>query len=177
MVKIVYTAKMRLKANQYAYATAFKRLKEAIKQKDNNEVYSSIGELLLWVITTEEWHWKYNEKQYKQEKKLSEGDLVVFRLRHANNMVKHNMQFLQIFNKRDSSGFNSSGFNKAKFNQPVEYRWLNAKNVLDTDDSHENQVENYIKYIEDREIIGTFDKAITFLNKVGYPFLLGKHDI
>jgi len=170
---------MRLKSNHYACRIALKRLKSAVDENDNHEVYAGIGELLLWVITTEEWHLKYNNQsnKYRQEKNTSESGLIVYGLRHAHNMVKHNMQFFQIFNKSGRTSFNSSTFNTTKINQSVEYRWMYAKNVLDTDDSKEVQIQNYIKYIQNKEIIGTFDRAITFLSKVSYPFLIGEHDM
>lgn len=171
--KIDFPEKMRLKFNIYSYRMAYKRLESAIEQENNNEVYASVGELLLWVLTTEEWHFEHND-QYKKYKNSNENGLIIYGLRHAYNMVKHNMQFFEIYQKHNGSEFNSLVFNEGVFNSSTEYRWINGINVIDQDESRGKQYENYVTYLQDKEIEDTFKDAITFFNKINEPFLFAE---
>ncbi|WP_121615202.1 hypothetical protein [Virgibacillus halodenitrificans] len=170
MQLIDYPEKMRLKSNIYSYNTALKRLEKAIDQNDDCEVYASVGELLLWILTTEEWHIAHN-KRYRSEKNKSDSGLVIYGLRHAYNMVKHNMNFFEIYEIKSSGGFNSFQFNTTQFNGTREYRWINGVNVIDSDKTNGKQYNNYVSYLQGKEISSTFKNSIVFLNKVNNPFL------
>lgn len=163
--------KKRLEYNCASYKSAFNRLKRAIDKEDNIEVYASIGELLLWILTTEEWHREHNKHKYERDRKYYGN--TIKGLRHAYNMVKHNMEFFEIHRKKIySSGFNAFTFNSVGFNEyRVVYRWIIIENIHAPDKRYANQYENYIKYIQDKEILSTFKNAINFLDEVNEPFL------
>src|SRR5690625_494902 len=121
--------KLRLEHNIYSYETAFERLKSAIREENNNEVYASVGELLLWILTTEEFHFEHNI-QYNTNKNYNRNALIIYGLRHAYNMVKHNMEFLSLFKKEIYGGFNSGMFNTQRFSSgTIEYRWIIIEDV------------------------------------------------
>jgi hypothetical protein len=59
MSVLSYEQTRRLKSNLYASRTAFERLEKAMNEDDDNEMYTAIGELLLWIMTTHEWFKKH----------------------------------------------------------------------------------------------------------------------
>lgn len=166
MENVKFEVKMRLKSNHYATRKAYNRLQKAVEMNDNTKMYCAIGEVLLWILTTEEWHKKHNI-EYADVKQGDDNGVLIYGLRHAYNMVKHNMQFFLIYNKK--GGFSFPTTSPIEFKE-IEIHWMVAGDILEG--QHPNQKKNYEKYLENEEILGTLDRAITFLNKVSRPFLL-----
>jgi|SRR5690625_1107495 len=166
MTGIDFQAKIRLKFNRHASRTAYERLKVATNENDSHEIYTAIGELLLWVITTEEWHLAHGDKDYIKRRNEGKGVLIKG-LRHAYNMVKHNMDFINIHQKEGGLTF------------PLEFPesipeitvvWMKAGEVLTG--RHESQKDNYINFVEGKEVLKTFNRALTFLNGESYKYIL-----
>ncbi|GKV55962.1 hypothetical protein NCCP2222_19090 [Sporosarcina sp. NCCP-2222] len=160
----------RLANNHYAMEKARERLRVAIEAKDNKEIYTAIGELLLWVLTTEEWHWNH-DKPFKKRRNIDDRGQLLFGLRFAYNAMKHNMNFYEIHFGR-SSGFTFP------FSFPVRFAiknilWIKAdeKFELSKEDrifnekSYKEQLLNYKRYIEGKDVSITFDKAMEFLHE------------
>ena len=76
----------RLENNHYAIKKSTKRLEQAIEERDEMEVYAAIGESLLWVLTTDEWHKKHNPG-YCDRKKRHEKGKILFDLIKENNFT------------------------------------------------------------------------------------------
>lgn len=160
MKLLPYELSMRLMFNNNSVRDSFQKLKVAIKSKDNQEIYTAIGELLLWVVTTDEWHIKNGLDDYKQRKGKDEGGKILYGMRHAFNCLKHNMSFFQIHHKEGGFSFPISSPLKIK---EITILWMAAGDILNGE--HVNQKENYIKYLQGKEVIETFENVITFLNK------------
>lgn len=147
----------RLENNRYALKKAYERLKNAIKQRDEQEIYSALGETLLWFLTTEEWHKKHN-RGYKKRKESNENGKILFGLKHAYNSMKHNMEFMTIHKRQ--GGFHFPMVFPVSF-PPITVHWIKAGGVLEGD--RKAQKENYEQYIEGKEILSTFEFALEFL--------------
>ena len=162
MSKLNYEQKMRLKYNQNASRTAYIRLSKAIETYDNNGIYSSIGELLLWVMTTHKWHKTHGLIDYDSRRMSNENGLIISGLSHAYNSMKHNMEIFNIHNKKQGFSFSSFSFSNLDF-RPYTVHWIEAGKLLNG--KYENQKQNYITYIEGKEVLKTFNEALIFLNK------------
>lgn len=113
MSKFLYEQRMRLKYNMHAYQKVYKRLEKAIENNDDHEVYAAIGKLLLWVITTHEWHKVHGEKDYEKRRNSNDKGLIISGLLHAYNSIKHNMELFTIHYKK--GGFSFSDFSFSEF--------------------------------------------------------------
>jgi hypothetical protein len=160
MSELKYEQRMRLKFNNYACSTAFKRLEKAIEEANDHEIYTAIGELLLWVMTTHEWHKKHGLADYFNRAEKDKKGVLIFGLAHAYNSMKHNMKLFVIHNKAGFN-FNNLDFNNLDFN-PYSVRWIKAVNVLD--EGYQNQQRNYVRYLEEKDVLGTFKDVLLFLN-------------
>jgi hypothetical protein len=160
MSELKYEQKMRLKFNHYASRTAYKRLEKAIEEANDHEIYAAIGELLLWVMTTHEWHKKHGSADYLNRAGKDEKGVLLFGLQHAYNSMKHNMRLFVIHNK-SGFNFNNLDFNNLDFN-PYAVRWIKSVNLLD--EGLPNQQRNYTRYLEDKDVLKTFTDVLLFLN-------------
>ncbi|WP_336822931.1 hypothetical protein [Sporosarcina sp. USHLN248] len=160
----------RLENNHYAIEKSRVRLDAAIERRDNKEIYTAIGELLLWTLTTEEWHWKHNKTLNKRRNRNKNGQ-VLLGLRFAYNAMKHNMNFYEIHYD------NTKGFS-FPFSFPIHFEiknilWVKTDEKFEyTNDFHnvkeenyKKQLSNYRRYIEGKDVSITFDKAIEFLRE------------
>lgn len=151
--------KLRLSKNRYALKIAYQRLRSAIENNNDDEVYAATGELLMWVIATDEWHKEHGCDDYVERRDKSEDGVLLKGLLHAYNMMKHNMRFIQIHHKEGGFSFPIT----FPFSiPPVTVHWRLAGEVLNG--KYDKQKQNYIKHIEGKEIIETFNTALTFLN-------------
>ena len=154
----------RLKNNEYAMMKSFDLLKEAIGNFDRREIYKYIGELLLWIITTEEWHLKHNENSYT-ESKQNEGNQIISGLRAAYNLVKHNMLFDYLHTESNGLYAGENVF------CGMGLYCTSPTIIWDYFDSsihelkYEKQAESYKKYLSGRNMILTFEKAVRFLEE------------
>lgn len=149
----------RLENNIYALNLAYDKLKKSINDKIEPDIYASIGELLLWVLTTDEWHSVHNNG-YNDRKKFDEEGQILFGLKHAYNLMKHNMNFYKIHREEGGISFPIS-FPLVIPEMKVVWESL----VSDKNCKFKNQEKNYKTYIENRTVIEVFDKAIKYLKK------------
>ncbi len=163
-----YELRMRLKFNLYACRTAKDRLEKAIENNDNHEIYTAIGELLLWIMTTNEWFIKHGLKDYKRRANRDPKGTLILGLAHAYNSMKHNMDFFTIHYKNAGFSFNNIDFANLDF-RPSAVRWIYAGELLKG--VFESQRINYIKYIEGKEVLDTFNDALLFLNNEAQKYL------
>jgi hypothetical protein len=160
--------KMRLKFNQYAYSTAYKRLQRAIEDNNDYEIYSAIGELLLWVMTTHEWHKEHGSSKYLKRTLENKKGVLLYGLAYAYNSMKHNMKLFIIHEKQDGFTFERVDFSKLDF-RPFTVHWIKAADLLE--EGFDNQRRNYIKHIEGKEVIETFNDVLIFLNNENQTIL------
>lgn len=148
----------RLENNEYAMNSAYERLQQAIEVEREQEIYAAIGELLLWVLTTDKWHEK-NNTYYRNIRKGKERQTILG-LKHAYNLMKHNMNFYKIHKKEGGVEF------PIQFPLTIpEITVVWGEVIRDPSGHRKNQEDNYNKYIEEKEIIDTFDKVIGMLRK------------
>ncbi|WP_420768767.1 hypothetical protein ACNR9V_03305 [Parageobacillus thermoglucosidasius] len=150
----------RLENNHYALEKAYQRLQRAIGSYHDQEIYTATGELLLWVMTTHEWHKKHN-KGYLDRLKKSDKGKILLGLLHAYNSMKHNMDFIKIHNK--VGGGLTFPITFPAFFPPAIVCWIKAGDVLEG--KYPSQKKNYEKFIEGKEVLGTFELAIEFLKE------------
>ncbi|SCG82729.1 hypothetical protein DW1_1156 [Proteiniborus sp. DW1] len=151
----------RLENNEYALNMAYKRLKNSITSSQEKDIYSAIGELLLWILTTDEWHKEHNDKDYKNRRNNDEDGRLLLGLRYAYNLMKHNMEFFHVFEANE-------GGIEFPFSFPLEIPASFAEWIVLTEDMKTGipkQINNYIKYLERKNVLTTFDLAIRFLKK------------
>ncbi|MFS0864135.1 hypothetical protein [Fredinandcohnia sp. 179-A 10B2 NHS] len=160
-MNLSFEHKRRLKSNQYAYTTAYRRLKIAIEEYNSNEIYSAIGELLLWIMNAHDWHLKHGFKDYKTRCKKDKKGVLLYGLRHAFNSMKHNMKFFTIHNTLQGFSFDNFSFDNMDF-RPYTINWVIKDGLLD--EGCKEQQENYVKHLEGKEVLDTFDDVILFLN-------------
>ncbi|MEC5422399.1 hypothetical protein QGM71_02700 [Virgibacillus sp. C22-A2] len=164
MSDLKYEHKMRLKFNQYSSRTAYKRLKEGINTNNDHEIYAATGELLLWIMTTDEWHLEHGMEDYIDRRNKNKNGMLLNGMRHAYNMMKHNMGFFQIHQKEGGLKFPV----RFPVNFKITVRWVVAGEVLNG--TYPNQKQNYIKHLEGKEVIQTFSQVLTFLNVENQKF-------
>ncbi|MBD5637720.1 hypothetical protein HYI18_03720 [Clostridium botulinum] len=80
----------RLENNLYALNLAYGRLKKSIDSRVEVDIYATIGEVLIWVLTTDEWHLAFNYG-YKIRRKSDSDGQVLFGLKHAYNLMKQSI--------------------------------------------------------------------------------------
>ncbi len=151
----------RLENNEYALELAYERLKKSLNSNQEKDIYSAIGELLLWVLTTDEWHKKHNNADYKNRRNNNEDGQILLGLRHAYNLVKHNMEFFKVHEANE-------GGIEFPISFPLEIPAPYAEWKVLTKDMKTGspiQIDNYSKYIESKNVISTFDSAINFFEK------------
>ena len=148
----------RLENNHYALEKARDRLEVAIESRDNNEIYTATGELLLWVLTTDEWHKKHYKNAYEERRDNNEKGQLLLGLIHAYNSMKHNMNFIEIHQRKGGVNFASFSFPLAF--PPITVHWTTIGQL---NEGGKRRIKDYIDFIEGKEIISTFDTAIEFL--------------
>ncbi len=147
----------RLENNIYALNSAYDRLMKSIDNRIERDIYSAIGELLLWVLTTDEWNLIYNNKYIDRKKNDSDGQ-VLFGLKHAYNLMKHNMNFYKIHKEEGGITF--------PITFPLEIPKIEVVWDTLTEDVNgkfKNQEKNYKTYLEGKSVIEVFDRAINYL--------------
>lgn len=158
MIDLPYEKKIRLKYNMHSISSSFKKLENAVSKLNDQEIYTAIGELLLWVVTTDDWHRKNGEYDYKKRMEKDKNGVILLGMRHAFNSLKHNMSIFQIHDKEGGLEF--------PITFPLEISetsviWMTAGETLNG--KYPEQKENYIKYLEGIDIIETFKDALRFL--------------
>lgn len=149
----------RLDYNHNSMNKANEKLRKAIEINDDQEIYEATGELLMWIITTDEWHKKWNNG-YRKRKSRSEEGQYIYGLLHAYNSIKHNMNFIKIH--RTDGGLTLPMTFPAKI-EKITFHWIDSKGVLE--EGRRDTIENYKKYIEGKELVATLDSSIKFLNR------------
>lgn len=143
----------RLENNHYAIERAYSQLEKAVNSESNKEIFAATGEMLLWLIATEDWHCRHNKHHKRND--FMQG------MRHPYNSLKHNMTFINIHRKEGDFTFNSFEFPLVI--PPSTITWAS------TDELNEYQskwvFKNYKKYIEGKEVLETINEAISILNE------------
>lgn len=160
----------RLRNNEYAMGQAYQRLNKAIREVNEQDTYASICEVLLWVITTNDWHVENKElnPDYKKRQSKDPNGQKIFGLRHAHNLMKHQMSFYTIHDGHKGGVKFPIKF-PLKFPPPYA-KW--AILIVDMEgctkglkQSSEEQANNYRKYIEGKDVLVTLDAAIEYLKR------------
>lgn len=151
---------MRLKYNHKSLLDSFEKFYEASNEANNHKIYTSIGELLLWIMTSDEWHRVHGGENYSNLRSEDPEGKLLLGMAHAFNSFKHNMNFFKIHTKRGGMSFPISFPLVFK---PVVIEWMEAGDILEG--KHPNQKKNYIKYLEGKDVEETFRSVISFLSK------------
>lgn len=152
---------------------------KAILNEDDFDIYLNIGNLLHWIIMTEEWHKKHNNKRNKYENDKREKNMIdlIRAVRFANNSMKHNMifQILHLNPTAVACGSNeaicgtfSSGTSQVIWNK---IKGFNSKKPWEI-----QQYESYIKCLELKSIKSTLRPVVSFLKTETNDFLLAHTD-
>lgn len=147
----------RLENNHYALEKARERLRAALESRNNKEIYTATGELLLWVLTTDEWHCKHYKKKYTDRRDNDVKGRTLPGLRHAYNAMKHDMNFITIHQKKGGLTF---PFSFPLSFPPITVRWTSGD---DLNVRSESQAKRYKECLEGNEVSDTFDTVIEFL--------------
>lgn len=83
----------RLHSNKKAIVIYQTDLKESIKNKSKFDIYINLGNILHWIIMTEELLKEYNGENYTKKRSENDMDPLMEGLRFANNSMKHDMVF------------------------------------------------------------------------------------
>lgn len=157
MEKLSFEQKSRLKLNQIAAQSAFERLRIAHNESNQLNFYAASTELLLWIITSHDWHIANGSNDYTKKCKQSIDGCLIYGMRHAFNMLKHNMNFMLLHEKTSNL---RPPFKMGSVPR-VMYVWVKAGEVLNG--KTPTQKENYIKHLEGKDIFLTFKRVMTFL--------------
>ncbi|WP_433771749.1 hypothetical protein [Bacillus wiedmannii] len=152
----------RLQRTEYALKISHERLTRAFRgTNDENKMYATLGETLLWIITTNDWHIEFNKKIYLMRQRNDIRGRVIFGLRHAYNMVKHNMNFIELHKTEAVPQFTFPVEPPVTFCL-IKGLWKDISNIP-CEVKYGNQKQKYIKYIQGKEILETVNQAIDFL--------------
>ncbi|MGG3943360.1 hypothetical protein ABEV54_18195 [Peribacillus psychrosaccharolyticus] len=165
--ELSYEQSIRIKRNYMALLMAKKRLDKSLEDRiKDDEIYASIGEVLLWLCTTDLWL-EGNKKDYKTNRSKEKGSLISG-LKHAYNCMKHNMTFFQI---HESKGGLEFPLEFPLEILEIELIWTNSGWIQDA--RYANQIKNYEEYLEGKNIKETIEDAMYFLssefNSVIFP--------
>lgn len=161
MNKIPYVKSMRLQQNYHALNRSYDNLFEAMTNANNlsenknnvekfQEIYIGINELLLWVITTDEWFINNGKIDYTDRKKASPKGQQILGLRYVFNRFKHNMNSINLY----STGFFGQSINSE------DIKWLP---VIERNKKFRRQFKCYKKYTKDNNVMKSFTDAVEFL--------------
>lgn len=155
----------RLELNVYAVNCAFDRLERALDPLNNNEIYASVGELLLWITNIDDWHEEHQGKEYKERKRSNCVNNLLYGIRFAYNSLKHNMDVLQL--PKVSGGF-TLPFTLPFTIEQINVLWICNEEIDVT--PHENKYRwvrkqrvNYKNHLENKKVLDTLRKAYEFL--------------
>lgn len=151
----------RLEYNHYAIDKSLERLKDALSRAIEKELYLEIGNLLLWVLTTDEWHCKNNTPGYTDRKKVDSKGILLFGLRHAYNLIKHDMKCIQLHRNHVESKLTfpleipEEGFELGS----IQVLWEENKEFK----GYDNQKKIYLEQMNGKYVLLAFEEAIQFL--------------
>lgn len=136
---------------RYALNKSFEEMQIVIKsaESDSNndelkkEVNYRVGTFLHWLLDYYEWL----EKTYIG--KLNKDDISFFSgLRYANNKLKHDPNVIQIY---ECTGGMTFPITFPLSIEKIEFKW--GKIDLEKNSKYQNQYNNYITYVDGKEII------------------------
>lgn len=158
--ELSYEQSIRIKRNYMALIMAKKRLDKSLEdRRQDDEIYASIGEVLLWLCTTDIWLVE-NKIDYKTNRLKEQKGSLISGLKHAYNCMKHNMTFFQI---HDSKGGWESPLEFPLEIPEIELIWTNS-GWLPPTVYGETQFKNYQKHLEGKNIKETIEDAMNFLS-------------
>lgn len=165
MSELSFEQRARLKLNQVASQNAMARLAQAHNESNELNFYASSSELLMWIVASHDWHIQNGDTQYENRMSTNSKGAIIYGMRHAFNMMKHKMDFMYIHEK-------TTDLVPPYYTDSVAtiiYLWRKAGNELDGDKPRQKQ--NYIKYLEGKEMFSTFRNAMDFLTEENGNYL------
>lgn len=154
----------RLKYIIYGLREAHKRFHKNLKTQHNSlTITASLSELLFWINTADEWHFRNNNKQgsYKKRKQLTVGGQYIEGLRFAYNSLKHEMTFIKLIRPIGQKEF-IKGYDLYMEDYSTDSIWLNVDNLIEENLKYQKERENYQKYVEGKKVVKTVDEACKF---------------
>lgn len=149
----------RLKKTEQALVQAYERLKVFIDNRDEDRIYAALGETLLWINVTHDWHKKNNEK-YVHRLNINQKKNFISGIRFAYNLVKHNLDFI-VLHEEDGG-----------FSFPMEFPieipelkivWTQASDIPVNDSEFKNQRNHYISYLQGKKVVDTVNEVFDYL--------------
>lgn len=165
MLALNFEQRARLKLNQVASQSAMARLATAHNEGNELNFYASSSELLMWIVASHDWHIQNGDSQYTERMSADPKGEIIYGMRHAFNLMKHKMDFMYIHEKTTDLVV---PFSMGSVDTVI-YLWRKAGNELDGD--RPKQKENYIKYLEGKEMFSTFRNAMEFLKEENDKYL------
>lgn len=156
----------RLQYNEKAMKIYQSDLKKAIVKKDDFEIYLNLGNLLHWIIMTEEWHKVYNNRKdkYENNKKQKNMEGMMKAIRFANNSMKHNMMFRNLHITPNPVRYGSPQAICGTFYcRSEEVLWNNVANFKPRNNREQEQYECYNEYLRIKNVVNTLDLVVEFL--------------
>lgn len=126
-----------------------------------------LAKCFFWVMTTNEWHLEH-DRSYRQKRSRDKKGQILFGLLHAYNSMKHNMDFIKIHEGEGGFEFPFEIPEEGFEILPITVHWINAEKV---NEGYENQVDNYKKYVEGKEVLETFEQSLCFLNGIKIKYI------
>jgi len=159
----------RLKYINYGLQKSVKRFQKVMASKEKNSlsINSGLSEVLFWLNTADEWHYKNRNHQgsYKRKRKKETGGQYLLGLKHAYNSLKHEMTFIKLIRPTEGKPlFEGSELHIEDYSSNII--WLNAEGLIDKRAEDEKNIKHYKNYIQGKNVVQTIEEATSFLNKL-----------
>ncbi|HGH7180734.1 hypothetical protein [Bacillus luti] len=149
----------RLKKTEQALVQAYERLKICIDNRDEDGIYAALGEVLLWINVTHDWHKKNNGK-YVHRLNINQKKNLILGIRFAYNLVKHNLDFI-VLHQEDGG-----------FSFPMEFSieipelkivWTQASDIPVNNSEFKGQRNHYISHLQGEKVLDTVNEVFDYL--------------
>ena|GEM_PF-4910590 len=131
-----------------------------LKYNEKNDLtYQVVMELIMWVINTNDLLYKNFSSYRKEINKNIKISKMLFGVRHAFNMFKHNMAILSV-EEKEHIPFFSTDKDDYCIEQTV---WLDVTNITVNGDRQDAR-QAYVDYLQNRTLQESFNAIIPFLN-------------
>lgn len=148
----------RLIMNQLAMDLAYEKVLNSLKTKDNTLIYIALSECLAWIANTIEWHFVDSKGEFNRKLKEIPNGEILLGLRHANNMIKHNFNFIHEHKLVHQTTLPQT----IPFYAVAVYCWIEAGDEFEG--KYKNQKLSYDNFVAGKGILGVLKIAIQLLN-------------
>lgn len=162
---INYNSIKRLENTLYSIEISFKKFEEAFHRSDEREIYLELGNLLLWVLTADEWLKKNDRTYISRRSSESTGDLLKG-LRHAYNLIKHDVQCIQLHEIHEEPLFSFPITGTFEVGL-IYFVWAENKEF----EGHKSQKKVYLQEMVGQSLKDVFEKTIPFIEKESKKFI------